>query len=177
VGIELKITRKDWSAWTKDMNEFNYDMTWAAWGASTFKDPEPMWHSRYRDQVSGINITGFADPEVDALIDQTMAEFDIEVRNERIREIDALVTEQVPYVLLWHLDYVRLAYWNRFGMPDHVLTQYGDESGAQGLWWLDLDLDADLESAMKSDQKLPPRPADVYFQQVFEGDAATEPLQ
>ncbi|MGA1530010.1 MAG: extracellular solute-binding protein, partial [Kiritimatiellia bacterium] len=46
VGITLKIDRKDWAAWTKDMGEFNYDMTWAAWGAGLFKDPESMWHSR-----------------------------------------------------------------------------------------------------------------------------------
>ncbi|MGA1194718.1 MAG: extracellular solute-binding protein, partial [Kiritimatiellia bacterium] len=59
VGITLKIDRKDWAAWTKDMGEFNYDMTWAAWGAGLFKDPESMWHSREAERSNGNNITGF----------------------------------------------------------------------------------------------------------------------
>ncbi|MDF3129530.1 extracellular solute-binding protein [Kiritimatiellaeota bacterium B1221] len=176
VGIELNIVRKDWSAWTKDMGEFNYDMTWAAWGAGLFKDPESMWHSKYKEQQNGNNITGFADERVDALIDQTMGEFDIEKRHEIVREIDSLLVEQVPYVLLWHTDFVRLLYWNRFGMPDQVLTKYGSESAAQGLWWLDVDMDADLEAAKKSDKKLPPRPAEIRFEEQFDGPVAVEPM-
>jgi microcin C transport system substrate-binding protein len=177
VGIDLTITRKDWSAWTKDMNEYNFDMTWAAWGAGLFKDPEAMWHSKFKDQPSGINITGFADPEVDELIESTFGEFDIEKRHGTVRQIDTEITAQVPYVLLWHIDYVRLLYWNRFGTPDHVLTKYGGEDAAQGLWWSDPDLKADLEAAMESNRKLPPRPADIYFDQVFQGEGAAEPLR
>lgn len=177
VGIELNIVRKDGSAWTKDMNEYNYDMTWASWGAGTFKDPEAMWHSKYKDQASGVNITGFADPEVDALIDRTMGMFDVEARNELVREIDAKVVAEVPYVLLWHIDFVRLLYWNRFGTPDHVLTKYGSESAAQGLWWFDPDLDADLKGARRDGKKLPPRPGKVFFHEEFRAPAAAEPMR
>ncbi len=176
VGIDLNIVRKDWSAWTKDMEEYNYDMTWAAWGASLFKDPESMWHSKYKEQPNGNNITGFADEKVDALIDQTMGEFDIEKRHEIVREIDGRLVEQIPYVLLWHNDYVRLLYWNRFDMPDHVLTKYGAEGAAQGLWWLDPDMAADLDAAKESGKKLPPRPGEIHFDKVFDGPVSVEPM-
>lgn len=175
VGITLNIDRKDWSAWAKDMDEYNYDMTWAAWGAGLFKDPESMWHSKHRDQPSGVNITGFADPEVDRLIESIQEEFDVEKRHEVVRTIDAMLVDQVPYVLLWHTDIVRLLYWNRFGMPDHVLTKYGSENVAESLWWEDLDMAADLEAARESGEKLPGKPVRVVFDEVFSG--AAEPMR
>ncbi len=177
VGIQLRIDRKDWSAWAKDMDEYNFDMTWAAWGAGVFKDPESMWHSKHKDQPSGNNITGFYSEEVDEKIDAIKAEFDVEKRHEAVKEIDAILAEQVPYILLWHTDYVRLLYWNRFGTPDHVLTKYGNESSSEFLWWTDPDLNADLGEARASGKKLPPRPALIEFEQVFQDPTRTEALR
>ncbi len=177
VGIGLEIERKDWSAWARDMDEYNFDMTWAAWGGGVFKDPEAMWHSKYAEQPSGINITGFRNAEVDALIDSIKGEFDVEKRHEVVRRIDAILTEEVPYLLLWHIDYVRLLYWNKFGMPDTVLGKYGNEFSSESYWWIDPDLEADLEAARGAGQKLPGRPAKVEFDKVFEGVLKAEPLR
>ncbi len=175
VGIDLEIDRRDWSAWAKALDEFDYDMTWAAWGAGVFKDPEAMWHSKFIDQKSGINITGFQDPEVDKLIDSIKGEFDVEKRHAVVKKIDAILVANQPYVLLWHIDYTRLLYWNKFGTPDHVLGKYGSESSSEGYWWLDPDLEADLEAAREDGEKLPSRPVDVYFNKVFQGEGATAP--
>jgi microcin C transport system substrate-binding protein len=177
VGIDLEIVRKDWSAWSNDMDEYNYDMTWASWGGGTFKDPEPMWHSKYVDQPSGINITGYKNPKVDELIDSTIAEFDVEVRHAAVRKIDAILAEDVPYVLLWHIDYVRLLSWNKFGAPPHLLGKFGDEFAAESYWWIDPDMEADLDAARSNKTKLPGRPARVDFHKVFQMPAAAEPLQ
>ena len=177
VGIELAIERLDWAAWAKNMDEYNFDMTWAAWGAGLFKDPEGMWHSKFKDQPSGVNITGFADPEVDRLIDSIKEEFDVEVRHDVVREIDAILTSQVPYVLLWNTDITRLLYWNRFGMPEHVLTKYGTEGAAESLWWEDLDAVDALDAAKTSGEKLPGKPERIVFGNVFSGDAAVAPTR
>jgi microcin C transport system substrate-binding protein len=175
VGIQLTINRKDWSAWAKDMDEYNFDMTWAAWGAGVFKDPESMWHSKHKSTPSGNNITGFSNPEVDAKIESIKDEFDVEKRHEVVKEIDAILAEEVPYILLWHTDVVRLLYWNKFGTPDHVLTKYGDESASEYLWWADPAMEADLDAARKSGEKLPGKPSVVEFDKVFEG--SVEPLR
>lgn len=175
VGIQLKIDRKDWSAWAKDMDDYNFDMTWAAWGAGVFKDPESMWHSKYRDQPSGNNITGFANAEVDAKIDSIKGEFDVEKRHEVVREIDAMLVAETPYILLWHINYVRLLYWNQFGTPDTLLGKYGDESSSESFWWADPGMAADLQAARASGKKLPAKAAVIRFDEVFEG--AAEPLR
>lgn len=180
VGIDLEIDQKDWAAWARDMDEFNYEMTWAPWGASPIKDAEPMWHSSSADVKSSNNICGFKNERVDELIEQTREIFDVEKRHEIIREIDQIIYDETPYALLWHIDYIRLLYWNKFGMPDHVLGKYTEEWASVDYWWLDEFQADDLKAARESGEALPAPPRDVYFDKVFRpaADVArAEPLR
>jgi microcin C transport system substrate-binding protein len=166
-GIEMLIEQKDWASWTRDMDEFNYDMTWAAWGASLFKDPEGMWSSAEADRKGGINITGFKNSAVDELIEKQKSIFDVTARNAICRDIDRLVYAAHPYILLWNLNYARLLYWNKFGTPPTVLGKYGSESAAYWLWWHDEDNEADLKQAMQDNSTLPARPSEIRFDAAF----------
>ncbi|MDP0500065.1 MAG: extracellular solute-binding protein [Verrucomicrobiota bacterium JB022] len=170
VGIRLKIERKDWAAWLKDMDDFNFDMTWASWGASLWRDPEGMWHSKEAERTGGNNVTGFADDRVDELIEKQKTIFDIEQRDEIVREIDQIVTSEVPYVLLWNIDYTRLLYWNKFGMPDTVLSKFGDGNAAISYWWYDDYAAADLQQARKTGRALPGKDFQVRFDDWYEGE-------
>ncbi len=78
VGIELKIDKKDWTAWGKDMDEFNFDMTWAAWGSVIFKDPESMWASKEADRRSEIIIRVSKTRKLMLLIEKQKTIFDVE---------------------------------------------------------------------------------------------------
>ena len=167
VGIELVIDKKDWAAWARDMDEFNFQMTWAAWGAGVFKDPEGMWSSKEAGRKGGSNITGFKNKEVDLLIEKQKTIFDVNLRNEICRKIDKLIYEDFPYVLLWNIDYTRLLYWNKFGTPDTVLSKYGDERSAWWYWWLDDDSLADLNDAMENKALLPQNEKNVYFDDFY----------
>ncbi len=167
VGIQLQVERKDVAAWFRDMDAFNFDMTWAAWGSGMYKDPESLWHSREAERPSGNNITGFRDERVDALIEAQKTEFDVAKRHAICREIDKILTEQCPYVLLWNSSTTRILYWNRFGVPETVLSKFGSESAAMAYWWFDPDSDADLRDAMRIGRSLPHRPADIDFEEVF----------
>ena len=167
VGIKMSIQNKDWSAWAKDMDSFSFDMTWAAWGAGLFKNPESMWSSKEADRPGGVNITGFRNAEVDALIEKQKSIFDVKERHEICRKIDKLVFDQHPYALLWNINYTRLLYWNKFGTPATILGKYSGESTYY--WWFDEDLNAELEEAMASGEALPPHPAKVEFDKAFKG--------
>ncbi len=166
-GIDMIIDKKDWASWARDMEEFNFQMTWAAWGSGIFKDPESMWLSAEADRKSGNNITGFKNKIVDQLIEKQKTIFDIQKRNDIYREIDQLIYQEYPYVLLWNIDYTRLLYWNKFGVPPTVLSKYGDESSAIWYWWLDEDSAAELGDAIGMKTTLPPRPPSVRFDDVF----------
>ncbi len=167
VGIELNIDRKDWAAWSKDMDEYNYDVTWAAWSAGLFRNPQSMWASAEADRKGGNNITGFKDPAVDALIEKQKTIFDIRARNAILRDIDGRITAQCPYVLLWNLNYTRILYWNKFGVPPTLLSKYGDSDAALQYWWFDEDSAAELRDAMDEDAQLPPRPTAIVFDEAF----------
>ncbi len=167
VGIEMTIERKDFAAWMRDMDAFNFDMTWAAWGGTLYRDPEDMWLSREADRPSGNNITGFKDPLVDDLIERQKTLFSTSERNAINREIDARVTAAVPYVLLWNTDVTRLLYWDTFGTPDTLLSKYGDERSLLGYWWYDADSAAELRAAMASGDLLPKRSERVDFDAAY----------
>ncbi|HMP77231.1 MAG TPA: extracellular solute-binding protein [Kiritimatiellia bacterium] len=167
VGIEMDLVQKDWSAWMKDMDEFNFDMTWAAWGGGIWRDPESQWFSREADRPASQNITGFKNARVDELVDAQRTEFDLEKRNAILREIDGVLVNEFPYVLLWNINYRRLLYWNKFGMPDTVLGKHGDERAAYSLWWYDEDAAADLADAMPAQRPLPRRPATIVFDEAY----------
>jgi len=166
-GIEMILDKKDWAAWAKDMDEFNYQMTWAAWSSGIFKDPESMWRSGEADRKGGNNITGFKNEKVDGLIDAQRGIFDVEKRNEINREIDQIVYNAHPYVLLWNIRHTRLLYWNKFGTPEAVLSKYGDERSAYWLWWLDEDSLADLNDSLKHQTGLLERPSSIFFDDHF----------
>ncbi|MGQ9660967.1 MAG: extracellular solute-binding protein [Kiritimatiellia bacterium] len=167
VGIRMKIERKDWAAWAKDMDEFNFDMTWVAWSEGLFKDPEGMWHSKEAKRRGGNNITGFQDPGVDELIEKQKAIFDVAKRNEIYRQIDAIIAPLCPYALLWNINATRLLYWNKFGTPPTVLSKYGDERSAFWYWWLDEDSVAELNSAMRRGAYLPVKKPVIKFDEEF----------
>lgn len=168
VGIEMVIDQKDWAAWLKDMDEHNYQMTTAAWTTPVFRDPEAMWSSKEADIKSSININGFKNARVDELIEKQRTIFDMDERNVILREIDALVFSEHPYVLLWNINYSRLLYWNKFGTPPTVFGKYSNEyAGIITYWWYDENAAEELEAAMADGLSLPAKPAVVKFEEVF----------
>jgi microcin C transport system substrate-binding protein len=167
VGIEMVIDKKDWASWARDMDEYNYQMTWAAWSSGIFKDPETMWSSKEADRKGGNNITGFKNKKVDELIEKQKAIFNINARNDIYRQMDQMIYQAFPYVLLWNIDYTRLLYWNKFGMPPTVLSKYGDESSALVYWWVDPDAQAALNDALNMKMPLSPKPASIKFDELF----------
>ena len=167
VGIEMQIDAKDQAAWTRDMDEFNYDMTWAGFSFGLFKDPEFLWSAAEADRKMSGNITGFKDKRVDELIEKQKTIFDVSARNGLCREVDRLAYRQYPYILLWNIRYKRLAYWNKFGTPPTVLGKYNNESNAYWYWWIDADATDDLKEASKRGLALPKRAAAVNYDDVM----------
>ena len=162
-GIKMDIARKDFAGWMRDMDGFNYEMTWASWGGTIFRNPEITWLSAEADRKGSNNITGFKSDEVDAIIKAEKGMMRMSDRTDAYRRIDALVAEQVPYVLLWNIAETRLLYWNKFGMPDAVLGKYSNEDCIFGYWWYDEDKAGELAEAVSGHKCLPSVPLRVDY--------------
>ncbi len=167
-GVKMNIDRKDFAAWNRDVDEKNFDMTVAVWGPGYPKNPRGLWASDEADRSASANYTGFKNERVDALIKQYDAEFDLGKRSAILRQIDAILVEQAPYILSWYPDNVRLLYWNKLGMPATVLDKYQNEESAITYWWHDPDRAEELEEAMEYGLSLPAEPAKIQFDDVFD---------
>ena len=126
-----------------------------------------MWSSKEAERKAGNNITGFKNHRVDELIEKQKTIFDIGERNEIYREIDRIVFNEFPYVLLWNINYTRLLYWNKFGTPDTVLSKFGDERSSYLYWWYDYDAASALSEAQANGEVLARRPESVVFEKIF----------
>ena len=178
LGIEMSIQRKDFAGWMRDMDEFNFDMTWQSWGSSIFKNPETMWLSSEADRKGSNNTVGFKSKEVDDIIAAEKSMETMKERTEAYRKIDFLVAAEIPYAFLWQTDETRLLYWNKFGTPDTVLSRYSNEDCIFTYWWYDEDKAAELESAMKSGACLPSVPLVVDYDKIMaKKQAQTAPRQ
>jgi microcin C transport system substrate-binding protein len=87
-------------------------------------------------------------------------------RERTYRRIDKLVSDQLPYVLLWHTDEQRILYWNRFGTPAGILGRYSNEEGALLYWWHDEDRAAELAEAVGGNSFLPTVPVRIDYDKV-----------
>ena len=161
LGIQATIETTDLAAWSARIDQYDFDMTWAAWGSGIFKDPEAQWHSKYADEPSGHNLPGLKLAEVDKLIDKQKVEFDLLKRDEIVKQIDQLVYKETPYVLLWHLSNIRLLYWRKFGTTEKPLGIYGSEDFAIDYWYYDQNLNKTLNEAIAKKNSLDPLPGEI----------------
>ena len=109
---------------------------------------------------------GFKSDAVDALIKAEKSMETFAEREAAYREIDRLVCAQCPCAFLWNISDKRLVYWNRFGMPDAVLSRYGNEASVLTYWWYDGDKDAELAEAQKNGRFLPAVAEKVDYDEV-----------
>jgi microcin C transport system substrate-binding protein len=150
-GVDAKLEQMSQSTISKRIDNHDFDLYWANWGASRLRDPEASWHSKTAREVASNNYPGVSDKEIDALIEQQKTEMDLGRRNEILRKIDARLVAIVPYVLMWQSDNTRLLYWNRFGTPKYLLDKFNREDAIIPYWFLD----ARKDEAIKAKKTLP----------------------
>jgi hypothetical protein len=66
--------------------------------------------------------------------------------NDIIKEIDGIVYNEHPYVLDHFGPAQRVAFWNKFSMPDFGALRFADKNELMYTWWIDQDKLAKVES-------------------------------
>jgi len=75
------------------------DMYFSSWGNGSL-DPFDIFTPTHRSNDRG-NSAGYANPELDALLDAAAVELDSEKRAAMYREAELIVNRDLPYVYLW----------------------------------------------------------------------------
>jgi microcin C transport system substrate-binding protein len=168
VGITLNLRLVTGETFFKLLMQRKFDMADMAWGALVFPNPETSFSSVLADVDNNNNITGFKDKRVDELLTQYDVEFNQPKRVEIIKEIDGILAREHHYVLKWEAPFHRIAYWNRFGMPQGVLSRIGDYSDMVSMWWHDSQRAAQIEKSMSDPSiKFPAVPLENRYWQEF----------
>jgi len=135
LGIEATIRTVDSAQYQNRMATYDYDMTVAVWGQSLSPGNEQreFWGSEAAELEGSRNYTGLQNPAIDALIDKVISAENREALVTATRALDRALQWQHILIPHWHTDYDRIAYWNKFGIPEHIPLQ-----GVQPLtWWAD----------------------------------------
>lgn len=148
IGIVATLRFVDSSQYVNRVNNFDYDMTTVVLPQSDSPGNEQrdFWSSKAADSPGSRNYSGIKDPVVDALVDRVIFATD---RDDLIAATHAL-----DRVLLWSFyavpqftrPDVRLAYWNKFGIPDEQPTYAGPDIDS---WWIDTAKEKSLAAKYK----------------------------
>jgi peptide/nickel transport system substrate-binding protein len=107
VGIALDIRTFEFATFFSDVTHGLFQLYSLRWIGGN-EDPdifEYVFHSA-KFPPNGANRGYFADPRVDALVDQARHELDQNTRKQLYAEIQLALAEQVPYIDLWYFDNV-----------------------------------------------------------------------
>jgi microcin C transport system substrate-binding protein len=149
IGISLDLQNTTFETLVKELDDQRFQLVSMAFTGATFPNPELMMMSNLADQKNSENYTGFKDPRVDALLKQYDLAYDLNERTKILRQIDEIYTNSHQLIMEWYAPYQRIAYWNRYGMPEGYLSRIGDYRDLFSLWWIDPDKGKKLDEALK----------------------------
>ena len=107
VGIALDIRTFEFATFFSDVTRGAYQVHTLRWVGGN-EDPdifEYVFHSA-KFSPHGANRTYYANPRVDALIDQARSELDQNARKQIYVEIQRILADDLPYINLWYMENV-----------------------------------------------------------------------
>jgi microcin C transport system substrate-binding protein len=181
VGININLRFTNPETRFKMLMQRQFELSGGAWGAgSVFPEPRPEYHSEGADRDNTNNISGFKDKRIDELCERYEITFDPAARAQLLKELDGVLTQQYHYILRWYDPAQRIAFWNKYGMPQGTFSRVGDylgslTAGIPQLWWVDPEKSEKLRQAQRDNSvKLDIPPVeDRYWQERF-GQAQKE---
>ncbi|MGB3097568.1 MAG: peptide-binding protein [Candidatus Deferrimicrobiaceae bacterium] len=104
VGVKMEIRTLEWAAF---INEFidkrKFDAVILGWSLSQDPDQYDIWSSK-KTGPKEFNFVGFANDEVDRLLEEGRRTFDMEKRKKAYFRIQEIMAEEQPYVFLYYPD-------------------------------------------------------------------------
>ena len=134
LGIEARVHTVDSAQYENRVRDFDFDMIVEVWGQSLSPGNEQreFWGSHAADLPGSRNVVGIQDPAIDHLIEQVIAAPDRDALITRVHALDRVLLWKHLVIPHWHIPYVRIAYWDKFGRPA-VTPMQGPQLNA---WWI-----------------------------------------
>jgi peptide/nickel transport system substrate-binding protein len=119
IGIDLQVSAVEQTTWENAVwpdfdvnNGRNYATAMWGWSAPVQANASRITSLIHSDTAIGsLNLTGFVNEQADALSDQLLVETDLAKREQLIKDIQAVIAEQIPFIVLLYPDGI-YAYWS-----------------------------------------------------------------
>ena len=135
LGIASSIRMVDDAQYQKRIDQYDFDIVsvWLNRGVF-FPGTEQMilWHSSQADIKGGSNVTGIKNPAVDAALAALTSAQSLKDLTAAGRALDRVLLWEHIAIPHWHSPGFRVAYWNKFGLPD-VQAKY---NLCFQCWWI-----------------------------------------
>jgi microcin C transport system substrate-binding protein len=138
LGIDSRSRIVDAAQYKSRTENFDFDVVTMAFGGAVTPGAElRVFLSSQAAKMEGSrNLSGVADPVVDALIERIVHAATRDDLNVACRVLDRVLRTAHYWVPMWYSDAVRAAYWDAFSRPA-IQPKLG--VGAPDTWWWDED--------------------------------------
>ncbi|NLY09449.1 MAG: peptide ABC transporter substrate-binding protein [Tissierellia bacterium] len=119
LGINVEISTEEWAVYYDNVKAFNYEVAAMGWSADY---ANPMTFLPLFKTGDANNISGYSNPEYDALVEKAQAQTDAAEAMKTMQEAEALLMKDYPFLPLYHRS-------NSLMMKDCVKGWYMDSLG------------------------------------------------
>ena len=137
LGIDLRLEMLDPATLAERRQQFDFDLAVGAWGVKVTPGAElrAFYGSDAAAAEGSNNLSGLADPVVDALIEAAVEAESREELEVAARALDRVLRSRHIWVPNWHSGTHRIAFWDIFGIPE-TPAPYDFMRNIE-FWWLD----------------------------------------
>lgn len=143
LGVKASLRRIDPTQEQERLRRYEFDVVTQRYTLSPTPGPEvrAYWSSDAAKQDGSYNLSGIADPVVDALIDKILTAKSREELKTACHAIDRVLRAGYYWVPEWHKSVHNIATWDKYSRPP-VQATYDD--GVLDTWWYDAEKAARL---------------------------------
>ncbi|KRB88934.1 extracellular solute-binding protein [Noviherbaspirillum sp. Root189] len=137
LGIQVNQRTADYALVQKRMEEFDFDMTSIRFPDTTSPGNElfDMFSSKAADEKGSSNAWGLKDPIVDKLVANLVAAGSRKELEGAARALDRVLLNKYIVVPHWFSSTHRVAYRDRFGIPEKMPLYYAADPYVISTWW------------------------------------------
>lgn len=137
LGIATSVRTVDDVQYTNRTRAFDFDIATGLWpqSSSPGNEQREFWGSQAAARDGSRNLSGIADPAIDALIDKVIYAKDRDELVAATKALDRVLLAHDYVVPQWTSLKQRTARWNRYGHPE-TMPRYGG-AAFPTIWWYD----------------------------------------
>ncbi len=134
IGVKASFRVVDSAQYQNRMNEFDFDMTIAAFGqsASPGNEQRDYWGSDKAEMSGSRNYIGIKDKAIDELVEQLIKAKSREDLVAHSRALDRILLHGHYVIPMWHYPKWRIAHWSKIQRPE---TLSGISPLISSTWW------------------------------------------